>query len=115
MEDSNLKYSLGTLHFHSKKDLFNLQELFAHIIRFNLTALVIQEIPTPKKENSRYEYEINFKNACHIDQDFCKNYFFDFGELIKQISFYLHPLRPGRSLPRNLCYSPPVNFNYRAA
>lgn len=110
-----MKYSLGTLHFHSKKDLFNLQELFAHIIRFNLTSLIVQETPTPKKENCRYEYEINFKNACHIVQDFCRKYFFDFKKLIRQISFYLHPIRPNRRFPRNLHYSPPVSFNYRVA
>lgn len=83
-----MKYSLGSLHFHGKKDLFNLQELFAHIIRFNLTAHIIQEIPTPKEENRHYEYKINFKNSCHIVQDFCRKYPFDFKELIKQISFY---------------------------
>lgn len=111
----DLKHSLGTLHFHSKKDLFNLQEIFAHIIRFNLTGLIIQEISAHKKENCRYEYEINFKNACHIVQDFCRKYFFDFRDLINQISFYRHPIRSGRSFLRKLRYSYPVSFNYRVA
>lgn len=108
-----IKHSLGALHFHSKKDLFNLQEIFAHIIRFNLTSLIIQEISTHKKENCRYEYEINFKNACHIVQDFCRRYFFDFRNLIKQISFYRHPIRADRRFLRKLRYSYPVSFNYR--
>ena len=110
-----MKYSLGSLHFHSKKDLFNLQELFAHIIRFNLTAHIIQEIPTPKEENRHYEYKINFKNSCHIVQDFCRKYSLDFKELIKQISFYRHPIRPGRCFQRKLRYIHPVSFNYRVA
>lgn len=110
-----MKYSLGSLHFHSKKDLFNLQELFAHIIRFNLTAHIIQEIPSPKEENRHYEYKINFKNSCHIVQDFCRKYFFDFKELIKQISLYRHPIRPGRCFQRKPRYTHPVSFNYRVA
>lgn len=110
-----LKYSLGTLHFHSKKDLFNLQELFAHIIRFNLTSLVIQEIPISKKEKLSYEYEINYKNACHIVQDFCRKYFFDLKKLEQQISFYRHPIRPDRHYPRKVHYLYPVSFNYRVA
>ena len=31
----DIKHSLGSLHFHSKKDLFNLQESFAHLIRYD--------------------------------------------------------------------------------
>lgn len=33
----DIKHALGSLHFHSKKDLFNLQEFFAHMISYNLT------------------------------------------------------------------------------
>ena len=31
----DIKHALGSLHFHSKKDLFNLQEFFAHLVRYN--------------------------------------------------------------------------------
>ena len=62
----DMKHALGALHFHSKNDLFNLQEFFAHLIRYNLTNRIIYQISLAKPKNLKYRYEINFKNAAQI-------------------------------------------------
>ena len=110
----DIKHALGTLHFHSKKDLFNLQEFFAHLIRYNLTSRIISQIRLTKSGNLKYRYEINFKNAAQVIQDYCRRTL-NYREILEQIKHYVHPLRGNRLYQRNCRYIPPVSFNYRVA
>ena len=111
----DIKHALGSLHFHSKKDLFNLQEFFAHLIRYNLTSRIIRQVRLAKSKNLKYHYEINFKNAAQILQDYCRNLQFDYDKILDQISKYVHPVRQDRFFLRNCRYIHPVSFNYRVA
>ena len=110
----DIKHALGSLHFHSKKDLFNLQEFFAHLIRYNLTSRIIRQIRLPKLKNLKYCYEVNFKNATQIVQEQCRRTL-DYKKILEQISHYVHPLRGNRLYQRNCRYILPVSFNYRVA
>ena len=110
----DIKHALGALHFHSKKDLFNVQEFFAHLIRYNLTNRIIRQVCLSKTEKLKYSYEINFKNAAHIIQDFCR-LALDYNKILEQIKHYVHPLRGNRLFRRNCRYCYPVPFNYRVA
>ena len=110
----DIKHALGALHFHSKKDLFNLQEFFAHLIRYNLTSRIICQIRLPKHKNLKYRYEVNFKNATQIIQDYCRHAL-DYEKVLEQIIRYVHPLRVNRLFQRNCRYIYPVGFNYRVA
>ena len=110
----DIKHALGTLHFHSKKDLFNLQEFFAHLIRYNLTSRIILQIHLAKPKNLKYRYEVNFKNATQIIPDYCRHAL-DYEEILEQIIHYVHPLRANRLFQRNCRYIYPVSFNYRVA
>ncbi len=110
----DIKHALGALHFHSKKDLFNLQEFFAHLIRYNLTSRIICQIRLPKPKNLKYRYEVNFKNAAQIIQEYCRHAL-DYGKVLEQIIHYVHPLRGNRLFQRNCRYIYPVSFNYRVA
>ena len=110
----DIKHALGALHFHSKKDLFNLQEFFAHLIRYNLTSRIICQIRLPKPKNLKYRYEVNFKNAAQIIQNYCR-LASDYEKILEQIARYVHPLRANRLFRRNCRYCYPVPFNYRVA
>ena len=110
----DIKHALGALHFHSKKDLFNLQEFFAHLIRYNLTSRIICQIRLPKPKNLKYRYEVNFKNAAQIIQEYCRLEL-DYEKILEQIIHYVHPLRANRLFQRNCRYIYPVGFNYRVA
>ena len=111
----DIKHALGSLHFHSKKELFNLQEFFAHLIRYNLTNRIISQVRLAKPKNLKYHYEINFKNAAQIVQDYCRNLYFYYEKILDQISKYVHPVRKDRFFLRNCRYIHPVSFNYRVA
>lgn len=111
----DIKHALGALHFHSKKDLFNLQEFFAHIIRYNLTSRIIRQIHLAKAKNWKYSYEINFKSAAQVVQEHCRNMDFNYRKILEQISKYVHPVRGNRLYRRDCRYIYPVSFNYRVA
>ena len=110
----DIKHALGALHFHSKKDLFNVQEFFAHLIRYNLTGRIICQIHLAKSKNLKYRYEVNFKNAAQIIQEYCR-LALDYEKILEQIIHYVHPLRGNRLFQRNCRYIYPVSFNYRVA
>ena len=110
----DIKHALGTLPFHSKKDLFNFQEFFTHLIRYNLTSRIICQIRLAKPKNLKYRYEVNFKNAAQIIQDYCRRAL-NYEKILEQIKHYVHPLRDNRLFQRNCRYIYPVRFNYRVA
>ena len=110
----DIKHALGALHFHSKKDLFNLQEFFAHLIRYNLTSRIIRQVHLAKSKNLKYRYEINFKSAAQIIQDYCRRSL-DYKKILEQIKHYIHSIRGNRLYQRNCRYFFPVAFNYRVA
>ena len=108
-----LKYTIGLLHFHAKKVEYIYQEIFARMIIYNLTELVISHVVMEKKDR-KYAYQANFSTAVHI----CRQYFRgnvsppDVETLIARL---ILPIRPGRSLPRNLAQRKATSFYYRVA
>lgn len=108
-----LKYTIGLLHFHAKKVEYIYQEIFARMIIYNLTELVISHVIMEKKDR-KYAYQANFSTAVHI----CRQYFRgnvsppDVETLIARL---ILPIRPGRSLPRNLAPRKATSFYYRVA
>ena len=87
----DIKHAFGALHFHSKNDLFNLQEFFAHLIRYNLTIRIIRQVRLSKTGKLKYLYKINFESACQIIQGYCRRAL-DYKKILKRIVHYVHPL-----------------------
>ncbi len=111
----NLKYALGAINFHSKKDDFIDMELFAHLTMYNATSACINEVPV-KHSNHKHIYAIDFKMACQIVRRYYylyndKPYFMIYAE----IASYINPVRPGRKDERYIKKKPPVAFLYRVA
>ena len=108
-----LKYTIGLLHFHSKKVEYIYQEIFAKMIIYNLTELVISQVVMERKDR-KYAYQANFSTAVHL----CRQYFRgnvsppDVETLIARL---ILPIRPGRCLPRNLAPRKATSFYYRVA
>lgn len=108
-----LKYTIGLLHFHAKKVEFIHQEIIARMIMYNFTELIISHVVTENK-NRKYAYQANFSTAVHIcRQYFCENVSPPAVETL--IARLILPIRPGRSLPRNLSLRKATNFYYRVA
>lgn len=110
-----LKYALGGINFHSKKDDFIKMELFAHFIMFNTVSRSIACVSAPQT-NHKYPYAIDFKMACLIVR---KHYGLHSrkppDEMFIEILAYMVPVRTERSDKRNLKPKSAVWFVYRVA
>ena len=108
-----LKYTVGLLHFHSKKVENIYQEVFARLIMYNFTELVTSPVII-QKADCKYAYKANFSAAVHI----CRQFFLgnvsppDVEALIRR---HISPIRPGRSRPRKMTVKHAVSFTYRVA
>ena len=109
----DLKYTLGLLHFHSKKVEYILQEIFARLIMYNFSELITSHVIIEKR-NRKHTYKINFSVATHICREFL------LGKCIPSnieaiIARYITPIRPGRSRPRDIRIKQAISFMYRVA
>lgn len=109
----DLKYTIGLLHFHSKKVAYILQEIFARLIMYNFSELITSHVVI-HKDNRQYDYKVCFSSAAHI----CKNFLFglvDPPDVETLIGKFTLPVRPDRSRPRILSRKGALSFMYRIA
>lgn len=110
-----LKYALGGINFHSKKDDFIKMELFAHFIMFNAVSRSIACVSVPQT-NHKYPYAIDFKMACLIVRKYYRLHNEKPpDEMFVEMLAYTVPVRVGRSDKRNLKPKSAVWFVYRVA
>jgi len=96
-----LKYTLGTLSFHTYKPQLVAQEIWAGLTAYNLTALAIAKAPVRHSDGKKHEYAINFSAAAHIIRLYLGALFALNEETMLQIiSRYLLPVRPDRQYRR---------------
>lgn len=109
----DLKYTIGLSSFHSKKVEHILQEIFARLTMYNFAELITLSVVIRQKSR-KYLYQVNFSASAHIcRQVFRGNVSPPDAEAL--ISRYISPVRPNRSLPRNLTPKGVVSFLYRVA
>lgn len=109
----DLKYSIGLLHFHSKKVEYILQEIFAGLVMYNFSELITSHVII-EKGNRKNIYKVNFSVAVHI----CREFLIKINtppEIEAIIAGYITPVRPGRSSPRNMKIKQAISFMYRVS
>lgn len=110
-----LKYALGGINFHSKKDEFIQMELFAHLIMFNAVSRSIACVSVPQTGH-KHPYAVDFKMACLVVR---KYYRFHSNKppdkMYIEILSYTVPVRKGRQRKRNMKPKSAVWFVYRVA
>ena len=97
----DLKYTIGMLYFHSANQNLIRQEIYASLILYNFSRLLINNIPPDHKDGRKWKYKSNFKTAVTNIRKFLNNGI-DEKELILRIKKILIPIRPGRSYSRNV-------------
>lgn len=107
-----LKYDVGMIYFHSRKQSNVRQEIYAALILYNYTQLLINAVPV-EKEN-KYVYKANFATAVTNARLFFKR-LIDQREIIKRIKNFLIPIRPGRKSKRSIKGQSAKLFLYRAS
>lgn len=108
-----LKYTVGLTHFHAKKVEYTYQEIFARLITYNFTQLIVATVNIPKT-NKKYVYKPNFSVAVNV----CRQFILGVVSPPKVEATILQnvsPIRPGRSFQRNIADRKSVSFNYRIA
>lgn len=110
-----LKYAVGAINFHSRKDAFILQELYAHLIMFNAASRAAAEIP-PLNSERGHIYAVDFKMVVHI----FRCYFRHFNhappeEMYADMKRYRHMVKRGEHNIRLLKPKSAVYFTYRVA
>ena len=109
----DLKYTVGLLHFHSKKVEYIFQEIFAGLIMYNFSELITSHVVI-KNGNKKYEYKVNFSVAVHICREFLLKEIIP-PDIETLIARYMTPIRPGRSRPREIRVKQAISFMYRVA
>ena len=115
-----LKHAAGLLYFHSKKQEFLIQEIYASIVMYNFGVFLANEAAAENEKRSRKSdnkrrYAIDFSTA--IRQS--RNYFLRRPEekpvdIIKLLCKFVHAVKePFRKFPRSLRGIGAIRFTYR--
>ena len=109
----DLKYTLCLNAFHSKKDEYVEQEIWARTILYNFSTAIISKVEIEKK-NTKYKYQVNFAEAFKTCRDFLRMHDrkkkIDVEAVIAQNT---EAIRPDRSFSRNHRFHLPFKFIYR--
>ncbi len=132
----DMKYSLGGIHFHSKKDEAVQMEIYARLIIFNAVArnaiaakewkaaqaetakqaVENTENSVVEKNTTKYPYNIDFKMACLSTRRFFRLHINEpIEKLYEELLKYKQPIRQGRQDERNVKIKSAVAFVYRVA
>lgn len=110
-----LKYAIGLINLHCKKEDLILQEIYASLIMYNYCSRIAGNAEIYKRNNTVYAYKVNFTMAIHLCRKFFRESGINFKKLIKDIGKYSEPIRPGRKDKRNIRAKGFVGFTYRVA
>ncbi|MDE6232740.1 MAG: transposase, partial [Lachnospiraceae bacterium] len=107
----DLKHTIGTLNFHSRKRKYIEQELWCRLILYNFCSIIIVHTPV-KADGKKYIYQVNFSMAMKICIAFLRdeNSPPDTESLIRR---YILPIRPERNYARQHRIQHPASFAYR--
>ena len=108
-----LKYTVGLTLFHAKKVEYIYQEVFARLITYNFTQLIVAPA-TILDPNKKYAYKPNFAVAVNVCRQFILGNVSP-PQVEATILRNVSPIRPGRTFQRDLTDRKPVSFNYRVA
>lgn len=109
----SLKYTLGLIYFHSKKEENIIQEIFAKLTMYNFSELITSNVIV-RHNRGKYTYKVNFSASVHI----CRSFFLNnipFSSVEALISKHVVPVRNPASYPRIRKPKSSICFLYRVA
>lgn len=110
-----LKYGLGLVNLHGKKDDFVMQEIFAAMTTANFCSRIVNEVVLRKNQANIHEYKVNMSMAIYLCRQFYRTKGADAKKLLQDIARYTEPVRPGRRDKRNMKAKSFVGFIYRVS
>lgn len=110
-----LKYSIGLVNLHAKKEESIKQEIFAMLTMYNFCERITVAVVIDQSDSRKYDYQVNFTMAIHI----CRTFFAYKDKappsIIARIQRHILPVRPGRKDKRKMRTQSAVMFIYRVA
>ncbi len=110
-----LKYAIGLVNIHAKKDELIRQDIFACLIMYNFCERITGIVVVQQKAKNVHTYQVNYTMAIHICRDFFSRRSKAGFSVLEEIQRYILPLRPGRRDERNIKAKTVVSFLYRVA
>ena len=111
-----LKYALGAVQFHSRKDNFVEMELIAHLIMFNVVSRTINAVSVPQSEQKKYKYVLSFKDTVTLVIKYFRLHAREPPDRIyAELLCYTRPVVSGRADKRNMKPKSAIWFVYRVA
>ena len=107
----DLKHTIGTTNFHSKKTEYIEMEIWCRLILYNFCSIIILHTKIKQHSNRKYVYQVNFSMAIKICFDFLRNVAPPNIESL--ISKYILPIRLERNYARQHRVQHPASFSYR--
>lgn len=109
-----LKYSIGLVNLHGKKDEFVKQEIYAAMIMNNFASRITNEIIIKQNNQNVLTYKVNQKMAVYLCREFLRQNS-DGRRLMEDIARYTEAVRAGRSDTRNIKAQSFRGFIYRVS
>lgn len=112
----HIKHDCGLCNMHSKREDYSIQQIYATFLTSSVIWKIINSVALTQKPGLTYEYSVNTKMATYLIKNFMKSPGADGGQLMKDLTRYVVPVRPGRSASRDgLKAKSFVPFCYRIA
>ena len=111
----DLKYAIGMVNFHARKDSSIMQEIYASLVMYNFNERITACTVVVQADGNKHIYQVNFAMSAYL----CRKFFWKRNRtpisLIGEVLRYIEPVRKGRSDKRKLKSQSAVNFIYRVA
>lgn len=111
----DLKYAIGLINLHCKKEDLVAQEIYAALIMYNYCSRMAANASVRQSKDTIYAYRVNFTMAIHLCKLYYKWHRTNLRQLLLEMGEYSEPIRPGRSDIRNVKHKRFVGFSYRVA
>lgn len=108
-----LKYNLGLINLHSRKDSFVNQEILSAMIMSNFAFRIAGQAIIESQKKNKYIYKINMKMAVYLCREFYRRKKGNGKQLMQDIQKYTEPVRPGRKNERDIKAKSFTGFTYR--
>lgn len=81
----DLKYTLGLINLHGKRDAFVEQEIYASLTAFNFASWVCREVAVRQPKDGIYAYKVNFKMTVVLCREYIRTPKADADKLLNDI------------------------------
>lgn len=110
-----LKYGLGLVNLHSKKDAFAKQEIYAMMTMSNFCSRISSQVIIQQNKKNVHMYKINTKMAVYLCRKYYREKKGNGNQLMRDIEKYTEPIRPNRKDERNIKAKSFIGFTYRVS